>query len=420
MKVWQILYIGLVFTIRFRWVEVCIAHNVWCLNCPLIHRELSLPVLSARFLSGHVLYMPSCAGLWLFQQTFNVFMVLCNSVLNNWAHKAKKCGFTKSWSYVELRCGGNLQWSSLWLQISVEKDGGVRVMEVQTLGQRGDIPREQSPPSRGVGAEGFPWRRDRAEVRGGRGKTDSGPGKPHDPSRWLSAIPAARDCHQQNVEALQVRRNKSALQNPSSVLEHEFWSRLAAARSDSACHSAMSVVCLSMAGHHTPLPWFLGSSGNFEQLVFRIFFFLKNFWPQYFFHQKWAVGEARHDTMLPSILVCVSFWAKFSPTKAKRNSTTGEGSVFSVLPTEKGHIQNNSFLWNFLTKKFTSQPKTTSWWKQRCVGSKSSFLQDSAGRVTYRTSRDVVRGETLYVWYSDLLAHVLNVPVLTPDNIRGI
>ncbi len=33
MGVWQILHIWLAFTIRLRWVWVCVANNVWCLNC---------------------------------------------------------------------------------------------------------------------------------------------------------------------------------------------------------------------------------------------------------------------------------------------------------------------------------------------------------------------------------------------------
>ena len=80
-----------------------------------------------------------------------------------------------------------------------------------------------------------------------------------------------------------------------------------ATRRGSTCHSVMSVVhpvvCPSVAG---PLPlemWFLGSSGIFffEQLSF---LWKKKFYPKFFL--QWAVGEARHDTMLPSILVCPS------------------------------------------------------------------------------------------------------------------
>ena len=65
-----------------------------------------------------------------------------------------------------------------------------------------------------------------------------------------------------------------------------FSSRLAAARSDSACHSACQLSgCLSVAGNPSPPPrtWFLGSSGNFEQLSFLekkiqdCFFFTQNF-----------------------------------------------------------------------------------------------------------------------------------------------
>ena len=38
MRVWQILHIWLAFTIRLPWVWVCVANNVWCLNC-LISRD---------------------------------------------------------------------------------------------------------------------------------------------------------------------------------------------------------------------------------------------------------------------------------------------------------------------------------------------------------------------------------------------
>ncbi len=102
----------------------------------------------------------------------------------------------------------------------------------------------------------------------------------------------------------------------------------------SICHSVMSSVqlsvCLSsMAGPSPPPPkmWFLGSSANFKQFSFSDFFFhlqkffhfhfFMHFWmfhaflsaqkkfsPQIFFHsEERAVGEARHDTMPPSILV---------------------------------------------------------------------------------------------------------------------
>ena len=88
--------------------------------------------------------------------------------------------------------------------------------------------------------------------------------------------------------------------------------------------------CPSVPGTPPPPPvetWFLGSSGNFKQLLFSFFFTWKKFstftflcisgcfmssWvlkkihPQFISPKiflQWAVGEARCDTMLPSILV---------------------------------------------------------------------------------------------------------------------
>ena len=64
------------------------------------------------------------------------------------------------------------------------------------------------------------------------------------------------------------------------------------------------VVYLSVHGRTPPPPletWFLGSSGNFKQLLFWAFFFFKIFFHSKFFHPKffsWAVGEARRSTML--------------------------------------------------------------------------------------------------------------------------
>ncbi len=57
---------------------------------------------------------------------------------------------------------------------------------------------------------------------------------------------------------------------------------------------------------------------------------------------------------------------------------------------------------------------------ERCTTACPSFPQDASGRIFYQTSREVARGETLHVWFSDVTAHALNVPVLTPNNIRGL
>ena len=47
MRVWQILHIWLAFIIRLPWVWVCVANNVWCLNCLLTPRDF-FPVLQQK------------------------------------------------------------------------------------------------------------------------------------------------------------------------------------------------------------------------------------------------------------------------------------------------------------------------------------------------------------------------------------
>ena len=56
MGVWQILHIGLVFTIRLHWVWVCVANNVWCLNCLLAKVICFRP----RWPFWHKLSLPFC------------------------------------------------------------------------------------------------------------------------------------------------------------------------------------------------------------------------------------------------------------------------------------------------------------------------------------------------------------------------
>ncbi len=72
------------------------------------------------------------------------------------------------------------------------------------------------------------------------------------------------------------------------------------------------VLCLSVHDR-TPCPlpspphtWFLGSSGNFKQLTILDFFF-PFFFTSIFssIYELWVMGEARLDTILPSILVCL-------------------------------------------------------------------------------------------------------------------
>ncbi len=45
--------------------------------------------------------------------------------------------------------------------------------------------------------------------------------------------------------------------------------------------------------------------------------------------------------------------------------------------------------------------------------------RDHSGTVVYRSLRHIGPGEHLYVWYSDDLARLADIPVLTPNNIRG-
>lgn len=42
-----------------------------------------------------------------------------------------------------------------------------------------------------------------------------------------------------------------------------------------------------------------------------------------------------------------------------------------------------------------------------------------SGDVIYRATRDIERGEHLFVWYGEELARHSGVPILTPGNIRG-
>lgn len=55
------------------------------------------------------------------------------------------------------------------------------------------------------------------------------------------------------------------------------------------------------------------------------------------------------------------------------------------------------------------------------------FLDDSSGssvggrsRAAVRTTRRVVPGDELFVWFEDSLARQRNIPILTPANIRGL
>jgi len=48
------------------------------------------------------------------------------------------------------------------------------------------------------------------------------------------------------------------------------------------------------------------------------------------------------------------------------------------------------------------------------------FVDDTVGgRVAARTTRTVLRGHELFVWFEDSLARQRNIPILTPANIRG-
>jgi len=49
------------------------------------------------------------------------------------------------------------------------------------------------------------------------------------------------------------------------------------------------------------------------------------------------------------------------------------------------------------------------------------FVDDTVGgRVAARTTRTVLRGHELFVWFEDSLARQRNIPILTPANIRGL
>jgi len=49
------------------------------------------------------------------------------------------------------------------------------------------------------------------------------------------------------------------------------------------------------------------------------------------------------------------------------------------------------------------------------------FVEDSVGdRAAVRTTRTVLRGEELFVWFEDSLARQRNIPILSPANIRGL
>jgi len=49
------------------------------------------------------------------------------------------------------------------------------------------------------------------------------------------------------------------------------------------------------------------------------------------------------------------------------------------------------------------------------------FLDDAmGGRAAVRTTRRLLCGEELFVWFEDSLARQRNIPILTPANIRGL
>ena len=50
------------------------------------------------------------------------------------------------------------------------------------------------------------------------------------------------------------------------------------------------------------------------------------------------------------------------------------------------------------------------------------FIDDTVagGRAAVRTTRRVLRGEHLFLWFEDSLARQRNIPILTPANIRGL
>jgi len=49
------------------------------------------------------------------------------------------------------------------------------------------------------------------------------------------------------------------------------------------------------------------------------------------------------------------------------------------------------------------------------------FVDDTAGgRAAARTTRAVLGGEQLFVWFENSLARQLCIPILNPANIRGL
>jgi len=49
------------------------------------------------------------------------------------------------------------------------------------------------------------------------------------------------------------------------------------------------------------------------------------------------------------------------------------------------------------------------------------FVDDAVGgRAAVRTTRRLVHGEELLVWFEESLARQRNIPILTPANIRGL
>jgi len=49
------------------------------------------------------------------------------------------------------------------------------------------------------------------------------------------------------------------------------------------------------------------------------------------------------------------------------------------------------------------------------------FVDDTLGGwAAARTTRRVLRGEELFVWFEDSLARQRSIPILTPANIRGM
>ncbi len=90
------------------------------------------------------------------------------------------------------------------------KETGVRVLEVQH-GDGSDSASSQSPPRRdgrcwaAAPAAGGPDAAGLALPRPGEKRRS--PGTLEQQRGWVAAVQPARDCHQQNVEAIQVRKN---------------------------------------------------------------------------------------------------------------------------------------------------------------------------------------------------------------------